>query len=276
MRISRESEGGLPAEMRGRGEKRPPARRLEADRLEWENPTTSWDDVPKRGARIMGRDRRGVKSIFDEAAEIASPEDRAAYLDSTCDGDAGLRKMVDTLLRTLDEAGMFLEATPALEAEDPTLESVELLGAYGDRPRHHPEAEADAGTLSGQEPRSDDTMEGSEPALAQGPTASYRPASTPGSPIGSVIAGRYKLREPIGDGGMGTVYLAEQTRPVKRKVALKLIREGMGSEAVAARFELERQALALMDHPNIAKVFDAGTTESGARSSSWSSSRGSP
>ena len=83
------------------------------------------------------------------------------------------------------------------------------------------------------------------------------------APIGSLIAGRYKLREQIGDGGMGTVYLAEQTRPVKRKVALKLIREGMGSEAVAARFELERQALALMDHPNIAKVFDAGTTESG-------------
>ena len=62
---------------------------------------------------------------------------------------------------------------------------------------------------------------------------------------------------------MGTVYLAEQTQPVKRKVALKLIREGKNSRAVLARFESERQALALMDHPNIAKVFDAGTTESG-------------
>ena len=62
---------------------------------------------------------------------------------------------------------------------------------------------------------------------------------------------------------MGTVYLAEQTQPVKRKVAIKLIREGMDSRAVLARFESERQALALMDHPNIAKVFDAGTTESG-------------
>ena len=78
-----------------------------------------------------------------------------------------------------------------------------------------------------------------------------------------MIAGRYKLREEIGEGGMGTVYLAEQTQPVKRKVALKLIKVGMDSAAVLARFESERQALALMDHPNIAKVLDAGTTESG-------------
>ena len=86
----------------------------------------------------MARDRRGVKSIFDEAAEITSPEDRAAYLDSTCDSNPGLRKLVDTLLRTLDEAGSFVEATPALDAEALTVESPELLGADGDRPRHHP------------------------------------------------------------------------------------------------------------------------------------------
>ena len=75
--------------------------------------------------------------------------------------------------------------------------------------------------------------------------------------------GPYRLLEQIGEGGMGTVYLAEQTEPVQRKVAIKLIKPGMDSRQVIARFEAERQALALMDHPHIAKVFDAGTTESG-------------
>src|SRR3954463_3177970 len=79
---------------------------------------------------------------------------------------------------------------------------------------------------------------------------------------GSII-GPYKLLEQIGEGGMGTIYMAEQTRPVRRKVALKIIKLGMDSRQVVARFEAERQALALMDHPNIAKVHDGGTTESG-------------
>jgi WD40 repeat protein/serine/threonine protein kinase len=81
--------------------------------------------------------------------------------------------------------------------------------------------------------------------------------------VGMVVAGRYKLLEQIGEGGMGTVWVAEQTQPVRRKVALKLIKAGMDSKTVLARFEAERQALALMDHPNIAKVLDGGTTESG-------------
>ena len=76
-----------------------------------------------------------------------------------------------------------------------------------------------------------------------------------------VIAGRYKILEQIGDGGMGTVWMAEQREPVKRLVAVKLIKAGMDTKAVLARFEAERQALALMDHPNIAKVFDAGTDD---------------
>ncbi len=80
----------------------------------------------------------------------------------------------------------------------------------------------------------------------------------PGSSIGP-----YKLLEPIGEGGYGVVYMAEQTKPVQRRVALKIIKAGMDSKQVVARFEAERQALALMDHPNIAKVFDAGVTEAG-------------
>ena len=91
------------------------------------------------------------------------------------------------------------------------------------------------------------------------PTAAAEPlAERPGTTIG-----RYRLMEQIGEGGMGVVFVAEQEKPIRRKVALKVIKPGMDSRAVTARFEAERQALALMDHPNIAKVFDAGTTHTG-------------
>jgi tetratricopeptide (TPR) repeat protein len=85
----------------------------------------------------------------------------------------------------------------------------------------------------------------------------------PGETPGTVIAGRYKLLEQLGEGGMGAVWVAEQTQPVRRKVAVKLIKMGMDSRSVLSRFEAERQALALMDHPNIAKVLDGGRTEQG-------------
>src|SRR5712692_1742047 len=91
-------------------------------------------------------------------------------------------------------------------------------------------------------------------------TVAYVPT---GEQVGAVIAGRYKLLEQIGEGGMGTVWVAEQTQPVRRKVALKLIKAGMDSRTVLSRFEAERQVLALMDHPNIAKVLDGGRGEPG-------------
>ena len=72
--------------------------------------------------------------------------------------------------------------------------------------------------------------------------------------------GRYKLLSILGEGGMGIVYLAEQKHPIRRQVALKVIKPGMDSKRVIARFEAERQALALLDHPNSAHVYDAGTT----------------
>jgi len=82
--------------------------------------------------------------------------------------------------------------------------------------------------------------------------------------IGSILGGKYKLIEAIGEGGMGSVYMAQQIEPVKRAVAVKVIKQGMDSKAVLARFEAERQALAMMDHPNIARVLDAGTTDLGS------------
>jgi serine/threonine protein kinase len=98
-----------------------------------------------------------------------------------------------------------------------------------------------------------------EPLFAGGPTVDA-PANLdrPGT-----IIGPYKLLQQLGEGGMGTVFMAEQTQPVQRKVALKVIKPGMDSRHVLARFEAERQALALMDHPHIAKVLDAGMTGSG-------------
>src|SRR5262245_17532858 len=76
----------------------------------------------------------------------------------------------------------------------------------------------------------------------------------------SMRIGPYKLLQLIGEGGMGVLYMAEQERPIRRRVALKVIKAGMDTDQVVARFEAERQALALMDHPNIARVLDAGTT----------------
>ena len=75
--------------------------------------------------------------------------------------------------------------------------------------------------------------------------------------------GHYKLLQQIGQGGCGVVYMAEQQEPIKRRVAFKVIKLGMDTKAVVARFEAERQALALMDHPNIARVLDAGATDTG-------------
>ena len=84
-----------------------------------------------------------------------------------------------------------------------------------------------------------------------------------GAALDVVIAGKYKLLSIIGEGGMGTVYRAQQTEPVKREVAVKLIKAGMDSKGVLARFDAERQAIALMDHPHIARMFDAGSTAKG-------------
>src|SRR5262245_54150436 len=97
------------------------------------------------------------------------------------------------------------------------------------------------------------------PAQSRAATVAEPPAREgPGTVIGP-----YKLLQQLGEGGMGTVYLAEQTEPVHRKVALKVVKAGLDSAHVLARFEQERQALAVMDHPNIAKVFDAGATAAG-------------
>jgi len=107
------------------------------------------------------------------------------------------------------------------------------------------------------------------PAAGSVATLDHFPATEePGT-----VIGRYKLLEQIGEGGMGVVYVAEQTEPVRRRVALKIIKPGMDSRQVIARFEAERQALAMMDHPNIAKILDAGTVGQSTKSEARSTKR---
>jgi serine/threonine protein kinase len=98
--------------------------------------------------------------------------------------------------------------------------------------------------------------------LEQAPPEIKAQNTLPGEKAGDRV-GRYKLLQQIGEGGCGVVFMAEQEEPVRRKVAIKIVKPGMDTKAVIARFEAERQALALMDHPNIASVLDAGATESG-------------
>ena len=105
-------------------------------------------------------------------------------------------------------------------------------------------------------------LDAREGSMVAGLRTHRRPAPAADGP-GTVIGGRYRLTAVLGEGGMGTVWRAEQTEPVTRAVAVKLVKSGMDSAAVLRRFEAERQALAVMDHPNIARVLDAGTTDRG-------------
>jgi WD40 repeat protein len=189
----------------------------------------------------MSESNAGLMTIFAEALELPDPAARAAYLDRACGGDANLRGRVEALLAAHAGAGHFLE--PGV-SEDPTHLPTGATAAYEPQPQPLTEQ------LTGAD--HPDTSADAPPA---GPVAEPAPST--------VIAGRYTLVEVIGEGGMGSVYLAGQTDPVKRQVALKLIKGGADSKAVLARFDAERQALALMDHPNIARVFDGGTTEQG-------------
>jgi serine/threonine protein kinase len=112
--------------------------------------------------------------------------------------------------------------------------------------------------LLGEQNRLGDFLD--RPPVVASETAAFAASA---ESVGSIVAGRYKLLEPIGEGGMGEVWVADQLEPIRRRVAIKVIKAGMDSRSVMARFEAERQALALMDHPNIARVLDAGTTEHG-------------
>jgi serine/threonine protein kinase len=165
-----------------------------------------------------------VKAIFDAALEIVLPGERAAYLDQACADAPELRQKVETLLKAFADAGSFL--------------SLANKQGFSTTASPNPLAPAEVDT--------DEQLE-----------------QAPAWPPEEGRLGRYMLLQKIGEGGMGVVYAAAQQKPVSRLVAVKVLKAGMDSVQVIARFEAERQALALMDHPNIAKVFDGGTTNGG-------------
>jgi tetratricopeptide (TPR) repeat protein len=159
-----------------------------------------------------------------EGALAEDPANRSSFLEERCP-DASLRAEVERLLSEHDQAGTFLSKSPV------------------------------------QHLSSD---EGAEPAPGISHQDGVPTVSTNASETTERVIGRYHLVRRIGEGGMGEVWLAEQKEPVRRRVALKLIREGLNTREAMVRFDSERQALALMDHPAIAKVLDAGTTPQGA------------
>jgi hypothetical protein len=171
----------------------------------------------------MNADPRRIKELFVAALDLPTPEDRQALIERECGANAELRQRLEALLQAHDR--------PAPVLNQPL------------------------------------TMAAAEDSAACGSEAApVDPGRTPehaGEKPGTIVADRYKLLEQLGEGGIGTVWVAEQVQPVRRKVAVKLIKAGMDSRTVLARFDAERQALALMDHPNIAKVLDGGTTEAG-------------
>ena len=147
--------------------------------------------------------RREIE-IFSAARRLNATE-QSTFLNETCGADPELKALIESLLKSSENAGSFLEDSDEFE----------------------------------------------------------RTIEAPLSITEKEQIGRYKLLQQIGEGGCGAVYVAEQVEPVHRRVALKLIKPGMDTKQVIARFSAERQALAMMDHPNIAKVLDAGTTSLG-------------
>ncbi|MEO2088192.1 MAG: protein kinase, partial [Gemmataceae bacterium] len=186
----------------------------------------------------MPADPAAVKSIFLAAADL--PLDRrAAFLADQCGANADLLRRVSALLAAHDSAG----------------EGVGTMSYADGSPTASPAGE------TADRPGKDEVVGDTGPTGPQGPQGETVDRPGKDEVDGAVIGGKYTLVEPIGEGGMGSVWRAKQTEPVKRFVAVKVIKAGMDSRQVLARFEAERQALALMDHPNIAKVLDGGVHE---------------
>lgn len=191
----------------------------------------------------MPNDPQDVQELFLRLVELR-PADRPAALDRECGADLALRQRVEGLLEAHEGSDSLLDR--------PSNEFAATVLSDADNAAHTSAAEdADEDQIQ---------LSGSKRAGSPGTAeTNIREESI----VGAVIADRYTMVQRIGEGGMGEVWMARQTSPVKRKVALKLIKMGMDSRAVLARFDQERQALALMDHPNIAKVLDGGITPTG-------------
>ncbi|WP_435011758.1 protein kinase domain-containing protein [Tundrisphaera lichenicola] len=220
--------------------------------------------------------------LLSEALNRTDPAKQAAFLDEVCVGNPELRRRLELLLAGHARGRNPLDRPPP-ELEEFDKSTALVTGAHrpdeGSETRPHADinASTDAETGAHKPPtvatrenrldRASATIDhsDSDPTIpgASNVFSSQTSGISEREEIGTVIADRYRLIEVIGEGGMGSVYLAEQSEPVKRQVALKLIKTGIDSRGVLARFDAERQALAMMDHPNIARIYDGGLTPSG-------------
>lgn len=186
-----------------------------------------------------------LRELYLQAIRLEGDAERESFLDEACQNHPGMRIRLAELLaaRRGDQAEVLLEKAAANMEIDK-----DLLGSDG---------------FLGSGDQSPDQTHDLEGRLKSGSTLRIAECMPSIDVSNHPMIGHFKLLEEIGQGGMGTVYMAKQTEPVKRQVALKIIKPGMDTREVIARFEAERQALAMMDHPNIAKVFDGGTTDQG-------------
>jgi len=167
------------------------------------------------------------KSLFDAALDLEEPDLRQAFLEQTCRGNPSLRARLEALLDAYSDSDRVFDIDVLQAVGGPVVEDVDLQIPPLNELSQEAETEYDFAEAS------------------------------------NTWIGRYKLVRRLGYGGCGVVYAAEQQEPVQRQVALKIIRLGMNTDRVIARFDVERRALALMNHPNIAHVLDAGATKSG-------------
>jgi serine/threonine protein kinase len=174
----------------------------------------------------MTKAKQQEEALFEAARNLSSLPARNAFLDQACAQDTELRARIESLLKAEAEAESFFN------------DALKFRNAPFETPAEPAEKKQDENSK----------IPDAEFSFAEG--------------LGSRI-GHYKLLQKIGEGGGGVVFMAEQDKPIRRRVALKVIKPGMDTKNVIARFEAERQALAMMDHPNIASVLDAAATETG-------------
>ncbi len=195
-------------------------------------------------------------TAFLVAVKELDPASRAAYLDREFGSDIALRERIEELLRLslLDDA---LLATQASDANA-------IQSGAGQSSRSKDDSQSGDTFTYGAGVAQNSASDQQRAYEATGTFAKGTVhGQAAGTSVGMMIGNRYTLLEQIGEGGMGSVYLASQSEPVRREVAIKLIKAGMDSKSVLARFEAERQALAVMDHPNIARIYDGGVTPAG-------------
>ena len=182
--------------------------------------------MPNVCPSLFTMNQEKVRQIFDEAIDIESVADRESYIRNSCAGDEVLKARVDQLVAAFLDAGSFLESAPQITKAQSDGVGVDGIDGVNEL---FPGLRNRLGEMEG---------------------------------VGDQI-GPYLLNTKLGEGGFGLVFAAQQQQPVKRDVAIKLIKPGMDSREVLARFNMERQTLAIMDHPAIATILDAGTTKLG-------------